>query len=265
LVFRILETLGPVLGTCAFLAVSLPRTAEHILHLEHFQGRTATEVFDPLIGLWYTGRSMMDNLVLGQLGISGVRCPAWLVPMGWAVLVGMAAWWWLHAPNRRLLVLGLGFIFSSYLLVYTARAGWDYDDYDFSTPTWGRYHLLPQLGLSLYVVGGLTAGTLLIGRQARRIGILLACLVALHLPRVVIQHYYRDSTAQQATLRRIEQTDAHCRALGIDAATAKAALGWLEVPDGSSKENGWDFLRGSDSPRPLSTEEARRLLDAAAE
>jgi hypothetical protein len=260
-----LLALVPILGTCAFLAVSLPRTAEYILHLEHYQGRDVRELFKLPVGFWYTARSLVDNLLLGQCGVSGVRCPVWLLPLGWAMLGGLAVWWWQRAPHRRLLVLGLGFILSSYLLVYTARAGWDYDEYDFSTPTWGRYHLLPQLGLSLYLVGGLKPDAPLSRRHVREFALLLAGLVALHLPRVVIQHYYRDPTEQQAALRRIEDVDARCRAQGIDAATAKAALGWLEVPDGSPKENGWDFLRGSDSPRPLTVEQVRRLLDASAE
>src|SRR5206468_4244356 len=49
--------LVPLLGSVAFLAVSLPRTANHILHLEHYGDKTAVQAFSPLTGLVYTGRS----------------------------------------------------------------------------------------------------------------------------------------------------------------------------------------------------------------
>src|SRR5207247_1316816 len=76
------------------------------------------------------------------------------------VAFGIAvAWWWRPVPHRRLLVLGLGMIVLSYLLVYSARGEWSYDGQDqtaaMNTPVWGRYHLIPQLGLTLLLVGGL--------------------------------------------------------------------------------------------------------------
>jgi hypothetical protein len=261
---RVVLALLPLGGTAAFLAVSLPRTAEYIMHLEHYAGRPATEAFDLRVGAWYTSRSLVDNLTLGQLGVSGVRCPTWLIPLGLLLLGAAAFWWWRRAKYRGLLVLGLGFIFSSYLLVYGARAGWDYDDYDFTSATWARYHLLPQLGLALFVCGGLPefvhVGPTISRLQFRRIAMLLALLVIIHAPRVVAQHWYRDPTEQQAALRLIEETDARCQAHGIDVATAREALGWWTLPHSSSKENGWEFLRGSAAPRPMTVEEARRLL-----
>ena len=68
-----LVALTPLLGTMAFLAVSLPLTADAIQHLEHYrdQNLTAVEAFQPLTGAWYTVRSVVDNLALGVFGISG--------------------------------------------------------------------------------------------------------------------------------------------------------------------------------------------------
>jgi hypothetical protein len=46
-----LAWLSPLLGTAAFLVVSLPRTAPQILHTEHYQGETALQSFHPFVGL----------------------------------------------------------------------------------------------------------------------------------------------------------------------------------------------------------------------
>jgi hypothetical protein len=67
-------------------------------------------------------------------------------------------------------------------------------------------------------------------------------------------------TAQRAVLLRIDEMDARCRTHRIDRATARAALGTLHVPGSQPGDNGWDFLRGSADPRPLTVDEARRLL-----
>jgi hypothetical protein len=266
---NLLWALTPLAGTLVFLLISLPRTAEYIMHLEHYSGRTATEAFDPLTGIWYTCRSLVDNLALGQLGISGVICPPWLIPAGLTLLAAAGGWWWKHAPHRGLLLLGFAFIFGNYLLVYSARAGWDYVEYNFASPSWDRYHLLPQLGLALFVVGGMrlqpTGNQDWTPKQRRRLGLLLALLVLVNLPRAILPHVGRHYQEQQEVLREIEAVDSRCREHRIGAATARAALCWKVVPDGSTKENGWDFLRGSDNPLPWSVEAARKALQEATE
>src|SRR5262245_50810290 len=88
-----LQFLIPLLGTAAFLVVSLPRTADHIMHLEHYGHQSAVEAFDLRVGAWYTARSLVDNLALGQLGVSSVRCLPALVPIGLLAL-GATAYWW---------------------------------------------------------------------------------------------------------------------------------------------------------------------------
>src|SRR5262249_17774750 len=143
----------PLLGTALFLAVSLPLTARTIMHLEHYGGQTAVDAFDPSIGIVYTARSLVDNLLLGVGGVFGIALPVWLgVPVLIGVLV-LGTWWWRQARDRRLMLLGLGLIGSSYLLVYSARSGWLYSQ--MVEPNFSRYHLLPHLGLVLFFCGGL--------------------------------------------------------------------------------------------------------------
>jgi hypothetical protein len=273
---RLLAALAPVAGTALFLAVSLPRTAATIMHLEHYQGRTAVEAFDPLIGLWYSTRSVVDNLLLGIVGITGVALPVWcaLAVLGGAVLVG--GWWWRQVPDRRLMVLGLGLIGSSYVLVYSARSTWDYDQ--MTQPNFARYHLLPHLGLVLFFCGGLpgragrwftlAADGAPVPRQRRMIGVLIGVCLLLQLPRGLLcgaatgWHPLDEQRAQRDALRRIEEVDARCRAHHISAPAARQALGRLDIPLSQNVIDGWEFLCGSDDSRSLPPEEVKRLLDA---
>lgn len=274
LVRHVLAALVPLLGSAAFLAVSLPRTAERILHLPHYgDHKTALQAFHLDTGLLYTCRSLVDNLFLGVFGVStwpGVVCPLPVVFAALALLALAGAWWWRGAPHRRLLLLGLGFILGNYLLVYGARAEWSYV---VQLHTWSRYHLFPQLGLALFVCGGvprweggrlrlLPAGVLS-GRQFRALAALVGVLFLVQSPRGAIGAWLwtRGYAEQQRVLRQIDAMDARCRQLHIDRDTAREALPPLEVPESWGRENGWLLLRGSADPRPVGVEEARRLLE----
>jgi hypothetical protein len=230
------------------------------------------EAFHPLIGLEYTGQSIVENLIPGAFGFSGLTCPPGLAPAGLILLVigGLGWWGWgrLSAAQWRILLLGLALIFVSYWLVYSARADWIRGGIHMNTHTWSRYHLLPQLGLTLLVCGGLArreayclgldpAGGLTV-RQCAAVSLLIAGLF-------LSQFYWGDSQPyydpkQLEVLRRIEAVDARCREYHISAATARAALAQLHVPRCGDRQNGWDMLRGSDDPQPMDVKEARRLL-----
>jgi len=272
---RLLAALAPVVGMALFLAVSLPRTAETIMHLEHYQGRTAVEAFHPLIGLGYTVRSIVDNLLLGVVGVCVVALPVWCIAVVLGAVVVVGGWWWRQAPDRRLMLLGLGLIGSSYLLVYSARATWDY--VQMTQPNFARYHLLPHLGLVLFFCGGLpgragrwftlSADGALSREQRRRIGVLIGVCLLIQLPRGLIcgaatgWHPLAEQHAQLDALRRIEEVDALCREHRISATAARQVLGHLDIPLSLDVINGWEFLRGSDDPLPLPPEEVKRLFD----
>jgi hypothetical protein len=324
-----------LVGTALFLAVSLPRTAERIMHLEHYQGKTAVEAFGPVTGLLYTQRALVDRLIPGLCGVGSVICPIEWLPLALVVLVEVARRWWLLAPRRRLLLLGLGMILSSYLLVYSARSGWEYEQME----EWTRYNLLPHVGLVLFLCGGLPrwldrgqlhADGSLSWPQAAAITLLIAVLLVCQFPRAFFAecwHLNAQPQEQLAALRsdpwawlkktwanrhnpwyalqmkalgRIEEVDAICRQDRISGETARMALKggstwtpaplvalvavapgsgfpatpawgalavngrwplWLEIPLCGYRENGWDFVRGSDDPRPdMTVDEAWRLL-----
>jgi hypothetical protein len=259
--------LVPFLGTLACLAVTLPLNGRRILTLPRVDmDVVAWQTFNPLVALGYTLRAMVDDVVPGALGFEEVTSPVWVAAAVWVVFLVAGAWWWRRAPARPLLVLGLGLIVTGYLLIFTARAYFPYEE----VHHWSRYHLFAHLGLVLFVCGGLPRGLLDRVNATRPwvIDLSAACLVGLLLrsqyPRMASLQF---DPAQSADLRRVEQVDARCREHHIDAATARQALPEFEVYGMFGRElngrrlSGWDLLRGSDAPRSVTVEEARRLLE----
>ncbi|OAI51385.1 hypothetical protein AYO44_00825 [Planctomycetaceae bacterium SCGC AG-212-F19] len=259
----------PILGTLAFVAVGLLRKFDDIMHLEHYQGKTASEAIHPLRGLEYTFRSLIDNLVLGSVGIPTVNCPIPWVIFGVGLLGVLGIVWWFLAPNRRLVVLGAVLIFMSYWMIYSARAEWSYEG-DYGVSRWGRYQLLPHLGLTLCIAGGVPRwqgwglisdsadppekGTALTGLLlASLLGFLFGC----QLPR---SFAYFEIPGQNADLRRVDAVDALCRQHHIAAAVARDVLPLFDIAGCGGRVNGWDFLRGSPDPQTVTPDGARRWL-----
>lgn len=291
--------LTPMIGTALFLTISLPLTAPAILYLEHYGEKNAVSSFDPRVGLLATGRSVVENLALGMAGIGGIDLSPAAVVAGWVVLSVAGALWWWSATDRRLLLLGLGFIFGSYLLTYSARAEWIQGGAAMNQPAWSRYHLYPHLGLTLFLAGGLprwqrwlnlSPDGMLSRRQTSLLLGLVLVLFVIQVPRVLAVHWprmtsvseeaarlredplawarevwtvWRDDpgrVSQADALRRVEEIDQRCRQHRIGRDTARAALGRLPLPHCDPRENVWDLLHGSDDPLPLSVEKARELL-----
>ncbi len=278
---RCLKALWPLLGSVAYLGISLPQNLDRLFVVKRVGGQSLTETFSPLLGLLYTLRSIVDNLVFGVVGASGATCPVWLLPLP-LLVIGLAGWWWWRqAPRRRLMVLGCGLIFLSYWLTLSARAVLPYEGQEHSLHERNRYNLLPFLGLVLFAGAGLPSrqGTLfqldpsgrLTRGQVRALAVLLAILVGLQFPVSWIGHQRTDYDAaeQMAVLRHIEEVDARCQTNRISAPTAREALGFLEIPlsttPGSGyppRINGWQWLKGSDDPLPYEDlNEVRRLLN----
>jgi hypothetical protein len=246
----------PLLGTGAFLAVSLPHTARAILHAGHYGGESAWQAFNLPVGLLHGGRALVDNLFFGSLGIPFVCCPLWLAVPLMALLVGAGVVWYVKGPERRLMLLGLGCVSGSYALIYGARWSWGYEQ----TVGWTRYQVFAQLGLVLFLAAGLPRWE---GRLASlRPRAWLLALLALwltQLPRAwrFPLHYRAE---QRAQLRRVDAVDARCRQHRISAAQACAALEPLTMAGGSEEDNAWNLLRGSSDPRPVEPAEVRHFL-----
>jgi hypothetical protein len=259
--------LVPCLGTLVSLAVTLPLNGRRILSLPRVEVEaTAWQTFDPWVGLGYTLRAMVDDLVPGAAGFGELTSPIWVVAAVWVLFAAAGVWLWLRAAHRPLLLFGLGLIVGGYWLVYSGRAYFDYK----GMHHWGRYQLLPHLGLVLVVCAGLPRRFIdwLGAAPHWALDLGAVCLLGLLLltqwPRAGAIGY---EPQQHADLERVEKVDARCREQHIDAATAREALPEFEVYGMFGREisghrlSGWDLLRGSDDPQPMTVEEARRLLD----
>jgi hypothetical protein len=261
--------LVPTAGTVLSLAITLPQNAEKILNLPRVEsGQKAWQTVNPVTGLVYTLRALVDNVIPGAIGFPEVTTPLPWVWLGLAVLAAAAAWWWWQAPRRNLVLLGVGMIVSSYLLVFTGRADKDYVGMHQSS----RYQLYANLGLALIVCGGLPVRwypSSLAAIPHWKAAVFFVALLATQLPR---NWNFVSDGKQAADFRRVEEVDARCARFHIDADTARQALPpFLITGCGEEQKvngrtvSGWDFLHGSDDPRPVSVEEARRLLDASPE
>jgi hypothetical protein len=290
----------PLLGSLAFLALTLPVNWDKIMHLHHYGEKSALQAFDPAEGLISTCRSVVDNLALGMVGVAEIMCPKKWVAVPFSILFCFAFWWTWRAPQKPLVLVGIALIGGSYLLVYGARADWAYDDYMWHS-NWTRYHLLPQLGLAFFIAGGMPRWTSLSpngnlsARQVIALLALIGFLFVLQLPRGILTHVelkegmeanperfiyalpggrvadWRDArihAEQVEAMRRIEAVDALCRQHHIDAGVARRVLEPIRMTYDAAgdpqHESNWQFLRGSPDPQEISDEEARRILQPAA-
>jgi len=257
---RLLTTALPIVSASWFVIVSLLVASQN------------QDPFDPLSGLAWTVRSVVDNLVPGFTGLTAMFGLALPWPISFAAFGALAAaavWWWRRAPAKGLLLVGLGAIFLGYWVVYSARAMHGYQR--MTGLDWSRYHLLPQLGLTLFLAGGLPHWRDLLGiprdgalvRQNVRwllVGVVL--LFMLQAPRPVLSLWsLGTSDKQMATLRRVEVFNRVCREQNISAATAREALqDHLLIEGFSNPAHAWLFLRCSETPRAWSVDEARAQL-----
>jgi hypothetical protein len=266
----------PLLSTVAFLAISLPLTARQIMHLEHYGDETALQAFRPGNGILHTGHAMIENLVLGTFGISGVVLPV-VVDFGLLIALILAlSPWWRKASRPDLLVLGLAMILLSYLLTYSARGAWDWGEMgqpNFTLPNWSRYHLFPQLGLVLMVLaiaprwqnwlGDLRADGRLSDWQRRLVVFLALILLLIHLPRGIAARWkaFEDFPWQQGQLTWIDNVETVCRRERVAAESVKSVLPACPIHLGPERGcQDLDFVRGSPDPLPWTKAEVRTIL-----
>jgi hypothetical protein len=240
-------------------------TARQIMYAEHYGGKSALDSFYLGKAVENSLRSVVDNLVLGTIGL----LPLFLhIPLPSAVtftllvpvLIG-AVYWWRLAAHRRLLLVGLGLIFCNYLLIYGARQEWGYERFRH----WGRYQLFPHFGLVLFIVGGLPRWHgRLVGNTGGPPGWLRRAWVPALLGLVLAHAWYNGimeyTPRQRQQLEQIDAVDRRCRELRISREQAIEALPPFAVVLSDAGDNGWRFLRGSPDPLPRTKEEVRRLL-----
>ncbi len=267
--------LTPLTGTALFLVavfVLRPDAGNAVLYAEHYGGRSLFDLFHAKVVCADVARAVVDGLLLGALGVWGLAVPVPLVVLTWLVILPVAVRWWRQAPEHRLMVLGMALVFLSYGLIFSARSAWEYDAWVGGLQSglvgWSRYHLQPQLGLALFVAGGLPGRNgrwfvLEAGVLTRRQGVAVAVLTAVcwlfQLPHGSFGGH-PGNPRLAGTLLEVEEMDSRCRQYRVSAEAARAALSRKEIPGGATSVSAWEFLRGSDDPLPLDEPEIRRVL-----
>jgi len=245
----------PPLGTAAYLAISWAAAGERINRPDHFKGKTTLQSLDPLTGAGMTARAVVDQLAVASVGVYRFAAPVPVVAVAFPVLLAVGVWWWRWAADRRLVVVGAGFILASDWLIYSARGEWSYAE---ELRDWSRYNVFPWFGLMLMIVGGLRwrAGPLT-GRQALIALGVAAVLFLVQLPRGTGGTAWVDP-GQPAVLRRLEEVDRACREHRISAAAAVRAL--PPLPTEYWERNALELIWGSAVPEPRPADEVRRRL-----
>lgn len=261
----------PMIGTVVFLAISIPRTYETIMTLAHYRGSKATDVFDLNLGIFRSYRSLVDHKLFGTFGTWGFAIPLAIFPLLFLLVIAIGLYWWKRAPKRSMLILGLGFIFSSDFLIQSARAAWDYDT---QVVKWTRYQLYPHLGLTFFLISILPRwenrllnnNPTIFQSHSTSWLILLTLMVLIQLPKALpLQDEYALEHDQPSKLALIETVDQRAKQHHISRETAIKALSGEDITKPAfrfltSLDNAWLLLRGSENPKPISREKAREIL-----
>lgn len=247
----------PPIGTAASLALSWALAGERINHPQHFQGKSMLASLDPVTGAGMTARAVVDQLAVAAVGVYKVALPIPVVAVAFPLLVAAGVWWWVRAADRRLVLVGAGFILASDWLIYSARAEWSYAE---RLKDWSRYNVFPWFGLMLMVVGGprWRVGTPTRWQAALALAV-GGVTFAVQLPRGVDGSPWVDPE-QPAILLRLEEFDRKCREYRISATAARLALPPLVTEYWYADRTCYELLWGSGSPEARPPEEVRRLL-----
>lgn len=246
----------PLVGTVVYVAVALTMAGDQLLHVNHHGADSTIDAIDPAVGAVYSARSVVDNLVFGAVGVSGFTTPPAVAAVLFVGVAAGAGWWWRRAPRRDLVVLGLAFVVLHFGLIYSARAGWTYDQ----LRGWSRYTVFPWMGVVLAVAGGLRrpADTELTTREAWRLGLLILGLMLVNLPRGVLGTPIRPAE-QPRVLLQVEDMDRKCREAGIPAEAAWRVLVPLPMP-GDPAFDAYLLIHGGTGPDDVPDDEVRRRL-----
>jgi hypothetical protein len=256
------QGLIPFGGALLFLFLSWMLAGDKINRPHHFEGKSMLQSLDPVTGAGMTARAVVDQIAVASVGWYRVAMPIPVVAVVLPLMVAVAVWWWWRAADRRLVLVGAGFILGSDLLIYSARGEWSYAE---QLKDWSRYNVFPWFGQMLMIVGGVRWPTGALTRRQTAIALGVAVvLFAVQLPRGMHGSAGVDPE-QSAVLRRVEEIDRRCREHRISATAARQALppvtteDWL-VQGQDDPRNCLELLWGSPTPEPRSADEVRRLL-----
>jgi hypothetical protein len=142
--------LVPLVATALSVALGTALAAHKIESKLSFHGRTTREAVNPVQGVLHTGQAITEDLLLGNLGLSGISTPAQGAVITVAVFL---SWLWSRRHGWRfnsLEAAGAAFLAGSYLVEWTVRGYLPFSSLRGILP-W--YDANPQIGAVLFAAG----------------------------------------------------------------------------------------------------------------
>jgi hypothetical protein len=216
-------------------------------------------------GLLCTLRAPIDVLAAGLIGLE--NADRWLeggldLFLGALLLISTLVWG-LRSPLRPLLLGGLALILSGYGLTYSVR--------NFFGPHWlmevQRYHLFPQLGFVLVLVGLSRRALARFDARPRSIlvfaMVLAFLLLSVHRPMMRLRARAYRFPDQARTLKALERLEGLCRKHRITREQALAALDPIRTRWFPHDSNALRMLAASVPSSGLADDRVRPTLLAA--
>jgi hypothetical protein len=201
------EAVSASLGGLAYLALGVMLGLVQAV----LSGRERTS--DPMLGLLGVAQAPAAVLLPAMFGLRDLdlrMSSTWEVVLTALFVLGVLAAAW-KSRDRAPILAGLALILGAYLLIYPFRSVGG------TEPMFriARYHLFPQFGLAL-LVGSALRRWLSGPRGAWLATIVIASLLAVHLPRMVAEVKLYNFPNQAHTLAALEHVRAICLNEGIN-------------------------------------------------
>jgi|GEM_PF-910354 len=150
-----LFALIPAAAMVTAVAIALSFGGEEIDASTSFHGRSTREAFNPLQGLSHTSHSIIETLILANLGIDAQTTDVQAVTL---TIILMAIWAGWHIRNRRGITTlewsGAALCISAYWVEWSFRGYFSWDSLK-GVVYW--YDSIPQIGWSIFLAGWIQA------------------------------------------------------------------------------------------------------------
>ena len=222
----------PILGSLSYFVP--------VVVLGYWTGASGRFQWLPTIG--NTFRGVSEVLVLRNCGLA---VDPWSMGKCLVYLLGtlvVATWWFIRGSQRSLMLLGISLCLMSYIIVYGYAQAYNVDRS-------GRYQLVAQFGLALFIAGGLRKGDMAErGMSVRDTLIVVLCATLFwctHRYSVALTLEPQRFPMQAMQLGQLELILAEARRQGIGMDLLREAIGPFRIEGSLVNFDGLSLLEAS--------------------